>query len=105
MDDVLSLITAVMAKDKYGVLKPSYTSRQVYCQVHGITRAEFFTAGRSGLNPEYKFTVFSGDYNGEEACEFRGQSYAIYRAYHAPGTDTTELYVARKGGTNGITED
>ena len=102
MDDVLSLIAMTMANDKYGVQKPSYGFRRVYCKVLSVSRSEFFDAGRNGLNPEYKFTMFGGDYAGEQLCEYHGQTYSIYRTYRTPGTDTIELYVDRKGGANGI---
>lgn len=105
MDDVLSLVTATTQKDIYGVSKPSYTKRQVFCRVLDVTRAEFFAAGRNGLNPQYKFMMFAGDYDGEQTCEYNGHTYAIYRTFHVPGTDIMELYVERKGGTNGITEE
>ena len=105
MDDVIYLLTAIYTKDQYGVPKPTYTSRKVFCHVESITRAEFFDAGRNGLNPEFVFVMFFGDYHGEETCEFHGKTYGIYRTYHVPGTDDIELYVERKGGSNGISEN
>ena len=105
MDSVICLLTATYAKDQYGIPKPVYTSRQVFCRVDSVTRAEFFDAGRNGLNPEYRFTMFHGDYHGEETCEYEGNTYGIYRTYHIPGTDYLELYVERKGGSNGISEN
>lgn len=104
MDDVLILIgEAVREKDQYGVWRETFSERQVFCQVSSVTRAEFFDAGRNGLNPAFRFTMFAGDYQGEMACKYNGASYAIYRTYHVPGTDYIELYVERKGGTNGKT--
>jgi hypothetical protein len=69
------------------------------CQVDSITRAEFFEGGRNGLNPEFKFTMFFGDYSGESIVEYQGKTYAVYRTY-LRRTDIIELYVERKGGTN-----
>lgn len=89
-------------KDNYGVTKTRIVPRMVFCRVDSVTRAEFFDGGRNGLNPEFKFTVFSGDYNGEQACGYRDQDYGIYRTYHVPGTDYMEIYVERKGGINGL---
>lgn len=74
--------------------------RKVYCAVNSVTRAEFFDAGRSGLNPEFRMTMFRGDYKGEDTLVYNGQTYSIYRTYIAK-TDIIELYVERKGGTNG----
>lgn len=102
MDDVLTLLGAGYIKDKYGVPRREAPTRtQVFCTVESVTRNEFFAGGRSGLNPEYKFIIFAGDYSGEDEIEYNGKGYAIYRTYHQPGTDYLELYVERKGGTNG----
>lgn len=101
MDDVLLLIGAAYTKNKYGVpVMGTPVKTEVFCKVDSVTRNEFFAGGRSGLNPEYRFTVFAGDYSGEKEIEFRGNGYAVYRTYHVPGTDYLELYVERKGGTN-----
>lgn len=102
LDDVITLIGESFEKDAYGVEKPKESRREIFCQVGSITRQEFFQAGRNGLNPEYVFTVFAADYNGERTCAYRYRPYAIYRSYRVPGTDYMELYVERKGGTNGV---
>lgn len=105
VDDVITLVSYTKQKDAYGVDRETATTREVLAQVHSITRAEFFDGGRNGLNPSYEFTVFAGNYNGEEVCQFHGEQYAIYRTYLVPGTDYIELYVERKGGTNYIPEE
>lgn len=74
--------------------------REVFCQVESVTRAEFFEGGRSGLNPAFVFIVFAEDYEGEDLCEYEGKPYGIYRTYRTED-DYMELYVERKGGTNG----
>lgn len=96
----ITLIGESYAQDSNGVWRGTTTERDVYCQVDSITRSEFFEAGRNGLNPEYKFTMFFADYSGEEIVRYSGETYSIYRTYHAR-TDVLELYVERKGGTNG----
>lgn len=101
MDDVLFLLATTPVQDEYGVIRETITSRQVFCQVNSVSRAEFFGGGRNGLNPEYKFTIFAADYEGESICEFQGNSYTIYRTYRIPDSDTIELYAERRGGTNG----
>ena len=98
---VISLLTETKSKDSYGVTTTSYTSRDVYAQLNSITRAEFYEAGRNGLNPEFMFSMFAGDYNGERVVRYNGETYAVYRTYFAR-TDTVELYVQREGGTVGI---
>ena len=97
--DVIKLISQTRTPDDYGRWIAKKTEKQVMCQVDSITRAEFFEGGRNGLNPEFKFTMFFGDYNGESVVEYQGKTYAVYRTY-LRRTDIIELYVERKGGTN-----
>lgn len=74
--------------------------KTVFCNVNSVSRNEFFEAGRNGLNPEFVFTMFFGDYEGEHTLIYNGLAYAVYRTYRGRN-DTIELYVERKGGTNG----
>ena len=96
---VINLINVTRAQDDYGVWKSTEVKTQVYCQVGSISQSEFFEAGRNGLNPEYKFTLFFADYNNEPIIEYEGERYAVYRTYLGRN-DKLELYVERKGGTN-----
>ena len=98
--EVLTLIGTTRTQDEYGIWRETPTARNVFCQVNSITRSEFFDAGRNGLNPEFMFSMFAGDYEGERVCEYRGQKYSIYRTYLGRN-DVIELYAERKGGTNG----
>lgn len=100
--DVLTLISSNETQNVYGVFVSNPTEREVFCRVESVTQAEFFEGGRSGLNPEYKFIVFDGDYSGESVCKFAGKQFAIYRTYRIG--DYIELYAERKGGTNGPAE-
>lgn len=100
MNDVLTLLKTTYTTDKYGQQIPTQEAHVVFCERHSISRNEFFNAGRNGLNPQFEFTVFKGDYMGETVCEYDGQSYSIYRTYETD-SDYIELYVERKGGTNG----
>lgn len=102
--DVIKLIGTTQTQDKYGVWRETPSFREVMCQVDSITRSEFFDAGRNGLNPEFKFTLFFGDYDDESMVEYKGKTYAVYRTYYRR-TDKVELYVERKGGTNGIQDN
>lgn len=97
--DVITLVAATRTQDKYGVWRETKTQRDIYCQVNSVTRSEFFDAGRAGLNPEYEFSVFFGDYEGEQELIYKGNAYGIYRTYLARN-DVLELYAERKGGVN-----
>lgn len=98
----ITLLTTTKEQDDYGVWVESITSKDVFAQVDSVTRAEFFEGGRNGLNPEYRMTMFSGDYDGQKMLIYNGNTYSIYRTY-LNRTDTIELYVERKGGSNGKT--
>lgn len=98
----ITLLATTKEQNDYGVWVETITSTNVFAQVDSVTRAEFFEGGRNGLNPEYRMTMFSGDYNGEKMLIYNGNTYSIYRTYMAK-TDTIELYVERKGGSNGKT--
>lgn len=100
-DAVITLYTNRPEKDENGILRDVLTCREVYCQVGSITRQEFFDAGRNGLNPQFIFYVFAGDYNNEMKLSFEGKDYGIYRTFL--DGDYIELYAERKGGTNGRT--
>lgn len=101
IDATMNLISETYTQDVNGVWRDTNESKEVFCQVHSVTRSEFFNAGRNGLNPEFRFTMFAGDYDGQRTIEYNGNTYAVYRTYIVPGTDYIELYVERKGGTNG----
>ena len=98
--DVITLVSETKTQDTNGVWRTETAERDVFCQVNSITRAEFFDAGRNGLNPEYSFSMFFDDYNGERTVRYNWNTYVVYRTYHGR-TDVLELYVERKGGTNG----
>lgn len=99
-DVILLVAVSASERDANGVPIETETSRQIYCKVTSVSRSEFFAGGRNGLNPEYRFEVFAGDYEGEPIVVYKNRRYAVYRTYLVPGTDRLELYTERKGGTN-----
>ena len=98
---IINLISLTREQDDYGIWQETEQSKQVYCQVDSISQSEFFEAGRNGLNPSFKFTMFFGDYNDETIVEYGLQRFAVYRTY-IRRDDKIELYVERKGGTNNV---
>lgn len=100
--DVITLLSTQKTQNQYGVWVETLQSKNVFCQVDSVTRQEFFEGGRNGLNPEFRFTMFYADYNGERELIYKGSTYSVYRTFHGR-TDTIELYVERKGGSNGKT--
>lgn len=97
MTDVLNLISQSVTSNNYGIEETTETSRQVFCKVDSIQQSEFYAAADTELNPEYRFTVFFGDYEGESILSYNGARYSIYRTYRSG--DDLEIYVERKIGT------
>ena len=100
--DIITLLAETKTQNAYGVWVTTLSNRDVFCQVDSVTRAEFFEGGRNGLNPEYRMTMFAGDYQGERLLIYNQSTYSVYRTYQGRN-DTIELYVERKGGSNGKT--
>lgn len=98
--DVCTLLSVTREQDEYGVWRETITEREVFCSVDSVTRAEFFEGGRNGLNPQFRITMFFGDYDGETMLIYNGSTYSVYRTFYGKN-DTLELYVERKGGSNG----
>lgn len=96
--EVIYYINTEYTQDENHVMHATETRRKAYANVDSVTGAEWFNGGRSGLNPQYRFTVFFADYNGEKIVEYKGTQYAIYRTYQAT-TDTIELYTEYRKGT------
>ena len=97
MTDVITLIKQTVATNTYGIEEMTETEREVFCRVDSITQTEFYQAADTQINPEYRFTVFFGDYEGEMLLAFNDSRYSIYRTYRTG--DDLELYAERKVGT------
>ena len=96
MTDVITLVTQNVTTDDYGIEEVTETERTIFCEVDSITQSEFYSAANTELNPEYKFTIFFGDYANEEVVIYNGNRYAIYRTFRTG--DDLELYAERKIG-------
>lgn len=97
MTDVITLIKQTVSTNTYGIEEMTETERKVFCRVDSITQTEFYQAADTQINPEYRFTVFFGDYEGEMLLAFNDSRYSIYRTYRTG--DDLELYAERKVGT------
>lgn len=100
VDTTIKLITTEQRyQDDDGIWRTSRkVEREIFARVSSIDRNEFFAAGEAGFRPMYRMTVFAAEYQDESLCKYDGDTYAIYRTYHVPGTDSLELYVQRKSG-------
>lgn len=111
MDDVCTLVKETTVYDELGVPTSKQTHREVFCQVFGITRSEFYAAAAADLNPEItvRLTDFM-DYEGEQLVEYHGEMYSVIRVYRSPASglsgmsaNAVELILERKAGTKGAT--
>ena len=93
----LILVSETYQPDKLGQLVPKEVRREVFCNITGVSAAEWSIAGRAGYNAEYRATMFVHDYNGEQIAELDGVRYGIYRTYLGKN-ETIELYLERKVG-------
>lgn len=98
--NTIKLLTPSYSQDSIGQFTATETTTTVFCNVQSVSREEFYDAGRNGLNPEYRVTLFAPEYNGQKFVEFNGVRYGVIRTYQGRN-DTIELYIERKTGKNG----
>lgn len=94
---VAYLITESYLQNDYGVYERTAEKKKVYVDVTSVTAQEWFEGGRNGLNPQYRFTMFSHDYSGEQIIEYKDIQYSIYRTYLRKA-DLIELYAEKRKG-------
>lgn len=99
MNDVIKLIKEIEGKSPEGFNRKERTSREIFAEVLSTGAAEFFRAGKMGLKPEYKISVYAPEYEGEQLIEYDGKVYEIYRTYQN-SADKIELYVKKRLGKN-----
>ena len=95
--DVAYLVVESFTQNEYGVMESSTTKHKVYVSVASANQQEWFEGGRNGLNPQFRFTMFTFDYHNEKIIEYKGTQYTIYRTY-IKNIDEIELYVELRKG-------
>lgn len=96
-NEVITLIKAETGRDDYGMETQKESVRTVFANVKSVGSKEFFEAGQNGLQPQYQFTMFAPDYDGERMIGYKGGRYAVYRTYQKT-SDLIELYVEERAG-------
>ena len=96
--EVITLVSQTYTSDEYGVHQPSSSQRDVFCSVQSVSADEFFRGAANGMKPEYRFTMFKYDYDGEETVIFNGKQFTIYRTFEGRN-DMIELYAERRRGS------
>lgn len=82
------LITLLKTKDKldadgYKIGTEILSECEVFAEEKSITREEYFKAMQSGVSAVIAFSVDRDDYDGEDALDYNGERYYIYRTYSA----------------------
>lgn len=96
LDDVAYLVSVQITKNVYQQEVQTEKLRRIYCRRDGITRVEFYNAGKQDLKPAFMLTTAQIDYNSETEIVYNEERYGIYRTY--PKGDYIELYCEEKGG-------
>lgn len=94
---VIKLIKQTYQTDSIGQRVPVETAKEVFCSIASVSGSEWFEAGRNGIKPEIKVSMFCHDYQGEKIAELDGTRYAVYRTYQAKH-EIIELYLEKKAG-------
>ena len=63
--------------------KPVYTEnrRELFAELVGTKRSEFYAALSAGLRPEKTVRIYEFEYNDEKIIELNGKRYNILRTY------------------------
>ena len=98
--NVVTLVSLTYTQDAIGQQIATESTRDVYCDIQSISRAEFFDAGKNDITPDCKITMYRYDYNGERLAVVNGRRLAVYRTYVTQG-ELIELYLKREVGVDG----
>lgn len=95
--DIVYLVKNHYETDDIGQQVAKEDLRKVYCNVSSVSGTEWAEAGRIGIKPDFKISMFRYDYQGETALYMNGTRYSVYRTYAAQN-EIIELYVEKKAG-------
>ena len=97
-NDIITLEAPKYKQDALNQFVPDgVTTRDIFCNIKSITRAEWAAAANNGRKAAYCVTVWADEYQGETVAILNGVRYAIYRTY-CPDAETMELYLEQKAG-------
>lgn len=98
MYGVANLIQRLYEKNEIGVMVPNEKMAEIFVREKSITRSEWNSAGVKGLNPAFVLVTDAVNYNNEDAIEYNGSRYNIYRTFRNSDTDEIELYCEKSIG-------
>lgn len=95
--DIVYLVKNRYETDDIGQQIAKEDCRKVFCNVSSVSGTEWAEAGRIGIKPDFKISMFRYDYQGETVLYLHGIRYSVYRTYAAQN-EIIELYVEKKAG-------
>lgn len=96
--EILTLEKPKYRQDAIGQHVPDgVATRDIFCSVRSISRAEWTAAASRDLKAAYCVTVWADEYQGETIAILNGVRYAVYRTYQ-PNSEDMELYLEQKAG-------
>ena len=100
--DLYLIVPNSGTRNELGVFVPpaAPVKRHVLGFSSGVRQSEWATAGVLGFRPEMTITVPFVDYNGEQAAEVGGVTYAIYRTYLVNNDWDVELHLGTRVGVS-----
>ncbi len=95
--DIVYLVKNHYETDDIGQQVAKEYLRKVYCNVSSVSGTEWAEAGRIGIKPDFKISMFRYDYRDETTLYLKDVKYSVYRTYAAQN-EIIELYVEKKAG-------
>lgn len=93
----VTLFTESIRKDSVGQSIKTRVEDTVKAVRMSVAQSEYFNADQSGIRPDFKLVMYSGDYAGQKSLSVDGEEYTIYRTF-SPRRDKIELYVGERVG-------
>lgn len=98
MDGLLTLIAQSYQQNDLGEQISTETTVEVLAHIQSVTRAEWFSGGKNGLQPSLVAITPRVNYSGQKIAAWDGQRYAVYRTYFPEDSDEIELYLEERVG-------
>lgn len=98
MDNLIQLIDEEFTQDDLGIQTSTETKRNIWARIQSVKRADWYAAGRNGLQPSLVAVTPVFNYAGEKIAVVQGRRYSIYRTFSPEDSDYIELYLEEKAG-------
>lgn len=102
---LIDLITVVTKKDDLNqIVEEERITKSVFAELSSVSQTEFFSAGRLGLQPSLRATIYDFEYEDEPIVSItwsdtKTKLYSVYRTYMVENSDKVTLYLEERGGT------